>query len=713
MCRLLLRNCFLGWWIPSIAWAIVMGWSPPARADETASEPVPTRLSQISVSKWMISEPIPATIQFEKSKPLQAEIIRLAPEFVVYRAPGSRPALDRAASSKITRVEAGELNSVWQLSAETRLFAGPELSPRKRAVAFQYQQRKPSAEEELRYTFAAFRNGLNRAFRGVVSDPHDRDLDDFSLWTTIHAASLRGANDPRAQRLAKMCDEFPRVLLAIKTNVIAQRNAVDQYAKESFAIAEKRREAEAEADVQRMLGGMQMFVGGAPNHEEVLDSHGRVVDYADRGMSDEDLFYSGVSDWMNASKMEQVKKSALSAAARISDARRRRQIETAVNAQFAAMSAAREDLAKFARETFNRSLEMPSSNPTAVAAGDSGINSQPNAELDFLASDPLWLAFQMANRTPAGAARETVRDRLLRSREIVRLAERVPGGATFDIDRALILSLAGRVCLDAALGEIGRTSWALAFNQNADYARQMLDEALKLYPTDASAQIRERRAIALMISGQWHESISAIDSLVEMQPKTASIRFARARMLCADGDIDAGIKELEFAISTLGFDDLVAARAAGEFPTSHPMFRDLTNVEIDVSAGSVPIARPFFRLTNESKVRLRNISVRVNYVGLERVENGPRRGQWKEKQAKVEYFIPEFGPRAQIEMTYLAELPPKYDERGFPSGAVVIDAGKQGRFTTPLDQHWERLKQTPPPRSQPISNKGSARIGKR
>ena len=147
----------------------------------------------------------------------------------------------------------------------------------------------------------------------------------------------------------------------------------------------------------------------------------------------------------------------------------------------------------------------------------------------------------------------------------------------------------------------------------------LFDAALKYRSADPSGRFRDLR-VRVAPCGPWSRGVRARGSrsarLGRESPRLA--RGTLRRIRCAAGQVDSGLDDLEAAVTKLDYPDLGELRKSGDFPHSHPRFRDLTDLRINaVPTGSTVLGNSsgLVEVVNRSRFPLTDVTIRLRYVG--------------------------------------------------------------------------------------------------
>jgi len=136
----------------------------------------------------------------------------------------------------------------------------------------------------------------------------------------------------------------------------------------------------------------------------------------------------------------------------------------------------------------------------------------------------------------------------------------VPAGKIYDFHRAQILYLAADITQRAWTKELDGHSWGEAKNTTAAYAVDLWDTVLAYYPGDDDGECRERRAWALMASGNLDDAIKQVIEIQKLRQNTIRYAMNCARLCNAAGQTDNSFAWFQYAVKNLGYNNVGQAR---------------------------------------------------------------------------------------------------------------------------------------------------------
>ncbi|MBN9119321.1 MAG: hypothetical protein J0I06_09195 [Planctomycetes bacterium] len=124
-----------------------------------------------------------------------------------------------------------------------------------------------------------------------------------------------------------------------------------------------------------------------------------------------------------------------------------------------------------------------------------------------------------------------------RADELFALAERaaaavrlVPPGEVFAYERMEVLRVAVRLACLAAAADAGDGFWCRAFSPRAAYAVRLVDRMGALDRLDVSGEVREQRAVALLLVGRVPEALDQALKIGELRKTSATYHYTLARL---------------------------------------------------------------------------------------------------------------------------------------------------------------------------------------
>lgn len=135
----------------------------------------------------------------------------------------------------------------------------------------------------------------------------------------------------------------------------------------------------------------------------------------------------------------------------------------------------------------------------------------------------------------------------------------VPANAMYDEYRGWCLYRAGDIANLASTVEIGRGSWARAFNATAAHAVGIWDACLRVTPNDPTGELGERRAWALLQSGHLSEALEQARAVESVRNKDLRFAYNYSTILSCTGDTQKSFEWLNYAIRGLGYSNIKQA----------------------------------------------------------------------------------------------------------------------------------------------------------
>jgi WD40 repeat protein len=656
-----------------------------ASADAAPAAILPAFLPAPDSESLLISGPC-EVVATQGGREKRQFVVRLAKDHVLWRAMPTGPAtLVRAEGSKITEIKTRDGRNVWTYDPKKILFVGPKLPAAAPAAAPAPVASATPVTPEQRdvLMFLSFRRLASRAIQAARYDEDPAELLELKSVAGERCDALR-SRPGTVDGLADLYATIPGLIDQLTREGNVQDNLIREYNDELKKLARERDKVAARQKVNGMLGFAKMFMGAMPVTETV-DVSGRQYTI-DVGMASSKLFMSGMSDMMSASLEATQQKAMLDTAGRMTNRLKRDELVKSLQAQTDAVAALR------AKESaVGERLKVP--NPERLAD-----DLQAKLKEASAAKAVVQVLTRQAEQERARPGREnaTTRGSLIalqsqirvpdpvkqvelwcvQAREIAALAALVPAGQEFDVDRAELLSQGGELFLQAATLEIGGGAWAAAFNTKADEALGLLDQALRIRPGDPSGRLRDLRACALLLCGHGHEARDQALAIREICAESGRQRTHLARILCAAGEVDQALNELEAALIQLEYPDVRQIRQAGDFPHSHRRFLDLTELKIEAR----PSGTGLIEVVNKSRFPVTEGTITLRYTVIRQARGAPPQSI----DVKVEEAVERLEPNETRLIQPRPGVAIPVDRRGHVLARVTVYSRQQGSTTVEL-----------------------------
>jgi hypothetical protein len=247
-----------------------------------------------------------------------------------------------------------------------------------------------------------------------------------------------------------------------------------------------------------------------------------------------------------------------------------------------------------------------------------------------------------------------------RSSELFALAQKaleavrfVPPGEVFAYERMEVLRHATRLLCNAARADARDGFWAKAFNPRAAYAVRLIDRIDGLARLDVTGDLREQRAVALLLVGQLPEALEQALAIGKLRETNGTYHYTLARLHSAQywaldlpkldnksrfqfGD-KYGKQALESvkAAFQLGFSELRELKEGGYDSDFYAMLtspgckdsaRDLLRPKIRskmIPHLTAQKATVTIQITNDSPFKLTNVTGHFEYVTAKEAKKPP------------------------------------------------------------------------------------------
>ena len=591
--------------------------SPPqvARRDSPTPDAAPAGAATVMLE----SGPLPVYVQRQDGEVETRKLLRLTSEEAIFQGPGGR--LENKSGDTYKRIASSNRSLQWVWDAEQASYQGPTVPA---PPEHQVPAAQPfNAEQEALYLLTTARRQL-----GIALERSERD------GTADQLAGLRQQATARAQYAASLSShaaslnelyrELHSVIPVLEATSRQRREILAEMNRAMIEMAELKGSAEFQARAGMITGLMGAFLGEAGltkiripiGRERITDRliHEHTLDF--------DLA-PGISEWGMSQAMASLNASAdlerqLRTAKEMSETETGRRLQeilekrqTALGRFEAAWNKLAVDEMKLDLPTFS---EPPS--PTNSAAMAKWLRQQSAA---FIAasdrSDPLLEADLILLR---GSTSQQPAALYLCAKQLIDLLPWIPAGEIYDPDRARLYGLAAGLVIRGVRFDAHPRSTTDSYHRMTHRALSFLDRALELYPLDPDGVLRRKRAIALAQVGRQAEALQQAHQLVAQEPDSAQAHYVLARLISAGGDVDGGLDELEKAIIELKLPNLEEVRQCVDFPRQHRRFRDLVDIQVQVTGFSI---RRRVLVRNHSRFALNDVALRVEYASAFKSES--------------------------------------------------------------------------------------------
>ncbi len=224
----------------------------------------------------------------------------------------------------------------------------------------------------------------------------------------------------------------------------------------------------------------------------------------------------------------------------------------------------------------------------------------------------------------------------------------VPPGEIFAYERAALLRIAAQLACRAAIADTQQGFWCRTYSPRAAYAIRMLDLSGRVDQFDPTGEVREQRAVALLLVGRVSDALEQALAVGEQRATSAAYHYTLARLYSAQflvAEMNGipikdqpkyaamSLESLEKALK-LGFRDIKDLKATGRdsdffalftSPDSRERAAQITTVSISYSI--VPPASAggsiVLKVTNNSPFAMTNLSGKFEMWGAGNVPIKP------------------------------------------------------------------------------------------
>lgn len=600
-------------------------------ADRPAPQVAANAGQPVADSDILARGPVTVTLKIG-GKTETRELLGLTPQKLITRKPGElRFVVDTATAARVEGISTVDNRFSWKLDPKEKLFSGPVYSGRTPQLP---EKRQAELSRDCLQTYL-YLGWLRLKYRigDVTQDPiNAAEVGDLKELADVRSRFARSQKlDPR---LAVLYSGLAQYVSTMQRESEAQRQVISEFEEQQRKLSADREKIRKELAPQRLMGFAAMFIGAAPTSTAVTDSYGQTW-HVETGIVSEELFQQGLTSMLNTSLDQARRESVLKTAETIADVKMRDRLNKSVATVHQASDTLMNGFQALAAEPFavrdlpeiDASELKPREKPAKGdayrplleklelrAARERTVLRQDNpftlAEMEYVRSvaGPVSAVSDLATRI--GHLRE-------RSDRIAELAGLVPSDPAFDGDRAEMFARAGTLALRAGFEQVGPQHWADAFNEHADVARALFEKALTLAPRDSAGRWREQLAWSQVLSGRSAAGVKLAMSVATLRNRSSRFMYQLARAKCSVGMENEGYNDLEDAVTRLGFEDLIEAQSASDFPMGSQRFKDLLKPEVQLQKFNPNQPPDEFRVVNRSRFALRHARIRVTFRGTD------------------------------------------------------------------------------------------------
>lgn len=554
-------------------------------------------------------------------------LVRLTPGMALLRKnPGGSLLKFPASSAKLTKIEAD--GSTWQLNTTTKVYTGPTLAMTEQAAP-DGTAKPVSPEEEALHLLLGARRRLSALVSLTEQAENDAAIGAIRRQAVSFERYLKGRPAPGADA-AEIYGELARAADELAQAAATRRKALDALNRQAIALTHERA---AESDyhmLSKIAGAALMFVGSLPVRGDkigtIRDEWG-VHDIYEEVASSPELVEAGLFHNLSEAAAYRKRQAQMEAAEQLGKAEAGQALFKALKQRETAIKQVQDRWQTAATRDFGLQAIPAQSGELPATKSRRAADMQPL--LDALTEqvrrdrgrtsrdDPFDLVEVLLLKSLVRESADTDAEIAYRlAREAAALIPLVPPGDIFNCDRATLLSAAASIIMTRAVElESGDCGLGETYSEKAAFAVALLDRALAQTPDDPGGRLGEQRAAALAQCGRMDEALGQARGVVAKQPNLATAHYLLARLECFAGNVDAGLDQLERAVVTLGFRDLVDVRKRAEFPKSHPRYKSLTELKLKVTSHVDPVGKGRVVVTNEGVFPLHNVRLRLQYRG--------------------------------------------------------------------------------------------------
>lgn len=124
------------------------------------------------------------------------------------------------------------------------------------------------------------------------------------------------------------------------------------------------------------------------------------------------------------------------------------------------------------------------------------------------------------------------------AQQAVEAARLVPQGELFDFERTQLLRIAAQLACRAAIADLPHLYWCRGYSPRAAFAVRVIDLAGPLDRLDPTGEIREQRALALLLVGRVDAALAQAEAVGKLRATSGSYHFNLARIQSAQFLVD-------------------------------------------------------------------------------------------------------------------------------------------------------------------------------
>lgn len=114
----------------------------------------------------------------------------------------------------------------------------------------------------------------------------------------------------------------------------------------------------------------------------------------------------------------------------------------------------------------------------------------------------------------------------------------VPPDPLFDPERVELLRISARLACTAAKADLYQGYWSRAYSGRAAAAIRWLDQIDPIDKLDVTGEVREQRAVALLLVGRVTDALEQIQAVAALRDKNGTYHYHRSRILSAHNLVD-------------------------------------------------------------------------------------------------------------------------------------------------------------------------------
>jgi hypothetical protein len=329
----------------------------------------------------------------------------------------------------------------------------------------------------------------------------------------------------------------------IREQIDAARGLDELYAEQLKVrrdLIRRAREAEAERRARQFFAGLQLLASALPSYDEYELSDGTIV-RVNNG-PDVDGVIGGLSGLASAQAGYQYQMGRLAVAQQTFEAGAQKRYQALHDKLIGGRAARAELLRKVGAARFGLTGTVPSDGmPAARQAAAKSKDVKPiiavfEEQAKFDKGTGPWdnpyalceLYEVMARAIPKGPGRAAaVFELAQKAADAVRL---VPPGDIYAPERVEVIRAAARLACMAAGAEAQDGFWCRTFSPRAAYAVRLIDRAGALDELDVTGELREQRAIALLLTGHLPAALEQAQAVGKLRATSGAYHYALARL---------------------------------------------------------------------------------------------------------------------------------------------------------------------------------------